>query len=194
MEEEIKSRPNLILGSWKWTDNFSVAQLFAAANLKALRFDKAAKSLLLCELAAANRGIQASAFYTHMWIEPAVFTLSNYNGEYLTTADAMRPNLIAHLGDYLGQPQRVFQRMLAGETVSYRLAYSLWKLLLEIVPQHPPGQVIIGTRPENRVTCPYEIIDGPSDPEALVRPTEPWPWDDKPPERPIPPTPRPPRT
>jgi hypothetical protein len=166
MEAELKQRPSWYGAPWRWDESFANAQLFAAVKGEPLRFDKAAKALLVCELVAKEKGLPPEVVYRYMRIEPAIFRLLDFDADYLKIAEQHRPGLLVHLGDTLGQPRRVFQKMMAGETVSYRLAYQTRQTLVAALPQHPPGKIVIGQGREYRITCLDEIIYGWSDPEA----------------------------
>lgn len=167
MEIELRQRPGWNGLPWPWNERFAVSQLFSAARGDPIRFDKAAKVLLICELAAADRGLPTSRVYQVMRIEPAIFVLSGFDANYLQRVELDRPDLIEHVVAALGQPHNVIRRMAAGETVSYRLAYRMRQVLLEAVPNHSPGQVMIGQAHTNRTTCVEEIVDGLSDPEVF---------------------------
>nr|WP_294543128.1 hypothetical protein [uncultured Rhodopila sp.] len=166
MEAELKLRPRWYGAPWPWEDDFASAQLFAAAKGAPLRFDKAAKALLVCELVAKDKGLPSEVVYRYMRIEPAIFRLLDFDADYLQAAEQHRPGILVQLGDSLGQPRKVFQKMMAGQTVSYRLAYRTREALIAAVPQHPPGRIVIGQGRSHRVTCVDEIIDGVSDPGA----------------------------
>jgi hypothetical protein len=170
MEEELRRRPRWYGAPWPWKDVFANAQLFAAAKGEPLRFDKAAKALLVCELVAKDKGLPSEVVYRYMRIEPAIFRLLDFDADYLQAAEQHRPGILVQLGDSLGQPRKVFQKMMAGQTVSYRLAYRTREALIAAVPQHPPGKIVIGQGRAHRITCPDEIIDGWSDPETQPPP------------------------
>lgn len=169
LKTELARRPDLLALGLPWKENFAGAQMFAAAAGNPLRFDKAAKALLVCEIVARNRGVTADVLYGVMRIEPAVFTILNFDESYVNLAEAYKPQLLTAMSNAFAQPVKVFLRMMEGQTVSYRLAWKVQRYLEQNVPGRPPGRIVIGIQRNNRVACADEIIEGPSDPEVPVQ-------------------------
>jgi hypothetical protein len=130
MEEERSQRVGWNISNLPWEDRLSVTQAYAARQGKALKFVKAAKVLLLCEIAAADKGIPPSVLYGHMRIEPALFGIADFSRDLLQEACDQSENLLATLRSGAAQTtERVFWDMAEGKAVSYRLAWRTLELL-----------------------------------------------------------------
>lgn len=171
MEEERKLRPAWNTPALAWNDSFALTQVYTARQAKGLKFVKAAKTLLLCEVAAAAKGIPPSVVHSQMRIEPALFGLADFTAELLARACEKSENLLAVLRSGAGQStEKVFWDMAAGKAVSYRLAWRTRELLLAAkVPGIAWGHVIIV--PERRQKPRFEVtgreeIDGASVPHG----------------------------
>ena len=152
-----------------WKESFSITQVYSAHKSKALKFTKAAKVLLLCELAAERSGIPATVLYGHMRIEPALFGLADFTAEKLQAAQTHTENILAILRAGAAQTtEKVFWDMAEGKAVSYRLAWRTREMLQKAaIPGIDWGEVIIlpdrQKRPRFEVTG-REEVEGASVP------------------------------
>jgi len=161
----------------EWEQQLSIAQVYKAKNKTPLKFAKAAKVLLLCEVAAVKKGIPAPVVYSRMRIEPAIFGIADLTPALLQQARGIKENLNGVLRRGTGQQTaEVFDDMAAGRAVSYRLAWLTRALLVANVPTVPWDNVIalqeIPGGPKVSVVQ-KEVIEGASVPTGAPDPFEP---------------------
>jgi hypothetical protein len=178
MEAERATRPMWTSGALPWDEPLAIPQVYNARQHEALRFDKAAKVLLLCETAAtAWAPHKLGALHATMRIEPALFGITGFDRPALARLLAVRPTLLTDLRDALGQRYAVlFEDMADQEGVSYRLAWRVRDWLVANCPGEALGPVTIlpGREGKRRfVVSRREIIDGPSVPPGAPDPYEP---------------------
>jgi hypothetical protein len=174
MEDVRRSRAAWNSKEIDWNQTFSLTQVYAARRKDPLKFGKAAKVLLLCEVAAAKSGVPASVLYSRMRIEPALFGIADFSADLLADACRRKENLIALLRQGTGQTTgKVFDDMAEGAAVSYRLAWATREFLIQNVPGIPWDSLIILpdrlTRPRFSV-CQREAIEGASVPPGAPDP------------------------
>ena len=177
MEQARLGRPAWNTSDIDWSARFSLTQVYAARRGGTLRFEKAAKVLLLCEVAAEANGIPAAILYAHMRLEPALFGLADFTEDQLAAAVKARNDLFPALRRGAGQTtERVFTDMAEGKAVSYRLAWKTRELLRNMVPSIPWGEVIIvpdrARRPRFEVSG-REEVEGASVPAGAPDPFSP---------------------
>jgi hypothetical protein len=169
MEALRLTRPAWTSNEVKWDQTFSLTQVYAARRKEALKFGKAAKVLLLCEVVAqAEKGIPPSVLYSRMRIEPALFGIADFDSELLRDACGQKENLLGLLRSSCNQTTaKVFEDMASGSAVSYRLAWMTRETLKFHVPRVPWGELIIlpdrWARPKFSVSN-WEEIEGASVP------------------------------
>lgn len=167
MEVVRVARTDWAIEPFDWAAPFALAQVYQAANRKPLRFDKAAKVILLFEVAGAERGIPSAIVRQNVRIEPAFFGIADFTESELAKAQNAHEGLLTKLVATTGQQSRdVFHQMAAGKGVSYRLA---WKTR-EALVAHAPSigwrpLIIVPTNGKNNVSD-KERVDGPSVPDG----------------------------
>lgn len=166
MEDEVRLRQGWMnLRPFNWTERLSPRQVFDAANKVPLLFPKAAKILLLCEIAATRHGVQPKRIYERMRVEPAVYRIVDFNRTTLNQAQSERADILRILTRDCKQENRaVFFDLADGKTVSHRLASNTRVVLLREVPRLPIGDVIVGSGRQYRHTSVAETVDGLSAP------------------------------
>lgn len=165
MEMERAKRPAWNGPPLPWVEVFSARQLYDAAATKPLQFVKAAKTLLVCEMAAATKGIPATTLYEHMRIEPLVFRIADFDRHWLNRMVQRQENSVAELRQRTAQDsQAVFWGLADGACVSYRLADRTRLALKEMVEAEPVGDVIVPANGRLQIAQ-GERIEGPSVPD-----------------------------
>lgn len=170
LDQELGKRNEWLGHALPWTDPFAPAQMYAVQNKEPMRLDKAVKAIMLLELAAREKKdengteiIDQNKFYSNMWIEPAVFCLLDFDKNYLAKQPGNGDALLADLGARLSQKQAVFRAMAAGESVSYRLAFHIKRIIETELRLPSVGQIAITQSLRSRSNT-EEIIDGDSEP------------------------------
>ena len=171
MEAQRASLPHWGGGGLNWDEPLSILQVYKARNGAPQRFDKAAKTLLLCIIAAAERKMPAATVLDHMRLEAAIFGISDFDQVKYKAALAIMADLPGRLRKETTQTtEKVFDDMALGIGVSYRLATLARQQLQLLVPALPWGDVIItsGVSPTGKRLTPQassqERVEGPSIP------------------------------
>lgn len=163
MEAELRQRPGWAALDFPWWEAFSPRQLFDAANQKPMLFPKAAKTILLCEIAAVRAGMPADEVYKHMHIEPAVHRITDFTRGTLEMALAERDDILNVLVRRCRQQSSaVFYELADRKTVSLRLATRVHTVLHRELPGLRLGVVMIGWDRQYRNVSEAETVDGPS--------------------------------
>lgn len=141
-EAEMREKsPEWLVSGFDWHKRFSVRRAVAGLSLRRrmpLTFEKAVKTLYVCELAALDaqqeRGaeVSPSAIYSNMRIEPAVFYIRDFDESKLAELKRANPKILDELRDATGQiSRRVLEEMSLGHTVTRDLAVRIRAALLE---------------------------------------------------------------
>jgi hypothetical protein len=163
--DTVAARPNWVALPFVWTEPFSIRQVYDAANRKPLLFPKAAMTILLCELAAAERGIDPREVYRNMRIEPAVYRIADFTAGTLVQAESVRDDILNILTRECGQESsEVFRDMADRKVVSYRLATRAHAILKRELPRLRIGDVVVGSDRKYRITSEAETVEGVSVP------------------------------
>ena len=163
MEAELRQRPGWTALGFPWQEPFSPRQLFDAANQKPMLFPKAAKTILLCELAAARAGVAGAEVYRKMRIEPAVHRITDFTRGTLETALAERDDILNVLVRRCRQQSsQVFYELADRKTVSLRLATRVHAILRRELPGLRLGLVMIGWDRQYRNVSEAETVEGSS--------------------------------
>jgi hypothetical protein len=123
-----------------WDENLAGAQINKARNGEPLRFDKAAKVVLVCEMAARDAGKTHWELLETMRLEPAVFHVVNFDKDLPAMIRSSKPgfDLVVQIANLTRQSFAVIRGMLEGKTVSYRLASMVRQaLILSGIPTGP---------------------------------------------------------
>ena len=178
LEPERETRAAWVDGGLPWTEPLAIPQVYNARKHEPLRFDKAAKVLLLCEIATRKwKPAMLPTLYATMRIEPALFGITGFDEAALARLTASRPTVQTDMRDALGQTKvELFKDMAAQKAVSYRLAWRAREWLMTHFPAEPFGPVFILPERDGRrrfeVTG-REVIDGPSVPPGAPDPYQP---------------------
>ncbi len=161
----VGQRPGWHTLPFAWTEPFSIRQVYDAANRRPLLFPKAAMTVMLCELAVKERGLDPSEVYRNMRIEPAVYRIADFTKGVLEQALANRDDILNILTRECAQETSdVFYDLANRKTVSFRLATAARTVLRRELPRLRIGDVVIGSDRQYRITSEAETVEGASVP------------------------------
>lgn len=166
---EIAARPGWTELSPTWSDRLSIRQVYEAVDKQPLLFHKAAEVCLLCELAAAappngKAPVPPETLYRHLRIEPALWRISDFDKSMVDEIKRERPDAPQVVRRRCSQESVVpLYDVADGKTVSHRLAVRMVRVLRELTPNLPIGDVILSTKMKRNGVCLTETIHGPSE-------------------------------
>ena len=166
---EIAARPGWNGVPLPWSQQLSIRQVYDAVDKQPLLFHKAAEICLLCELAAAappngRPPVPAETLYEHLRIEPALWRISDFDQTMVDRVERERPDAAQVVRRRCSQTSVApMHDVAAGKTVSHRLAVRMVRVLRELVPHLPIGDVVLNSQMKRNGICLTETIDGPSE-------------------------------
>lgn len=179
-EDEIrKNHPDWMIDGFDWTKKFSSRQAIDGLGLtkrKALKFDKAVKTIHFCQLAAqklkaaGETTVEPSEVYVRMRIEPAVFYLRDLDTKTLEAIIKEDKKLLDDLCEKCAQTSKpVFWDMAAGHTVTRKLAEKVGNAIEEHEADASAGTVQFKHRDGLRKASDRETLsDDDEAPEKMV--------------------------
>ncbi len=165
----LEARPGWTALSFPWAEPFSLRQVYDAANREPVLFAKAAKTILLCEIAAAANQIDLAELYRNMRIESAVYRIADFDRGRLDQAESEREDILRILVRECAQETgAVFYDLADGKTVSLRLAARTHTILRRELPRLKIGGVVIGRDRKYRHASGKETVEGWSIPDDVT--------------------------
>ena len=172
MERTRRNLPAWGVAPFVWEENFAPAQINAAMKMSLLRFDKAAKVVLTCVVAARSKGVDETEVLESLRIEPATFGLVSFDAAYVAGMHSKGVRLIDELSVACVQPRGVFEAMSRRQSVTYRLARAVEKFCQDKAFDPMPGAIVPAWGQPWRESCSDEMISGLSNPDPGISITD----------------------